>query len=119
MERKEEQLEKDIKKVNELINNLKITQQQINNQIQEAEKFVTNITNCDNKIKTINNRNNKLIIFKFGDIRVGDRVKIKNPSKNQQNKGKIVGTTKTGFAQIQTQNGDIIRRVANNITKIR
>ena len=120
MERKEEQLKDDIKELNELIKNLKLTQQQINSQIQEAEKIVTSITNRDNKTKqTINNRNNKLVVFEYGDIRVGDRVRIRNPSGNQQNKGTIIGATKTGFARIQTQNGDIIRRVANNITKIR
>ena len=115
MEGKEKQLERDIEEINKLIDNLKIKKEEINTQIAKAEKLVTDITNRNKK----SDRNNKPIVFEYGDIRIGDKVRIKNPNRHQQNKRTVIGVTKTGFARIETNNRDIIRRVANNIVKIR
>ena len=58
------------------------------------------------------------MLVEFTNIRIGDRVRIKNPKPGQQNKGTEQGLTATGFVKILTTNGNIIRRVPNNIVKI-
>ena len=116
MERKEnKQIQPELNKLIDLINNLKIKQEEINKQITEAETLIHNISH--KTINTNTDRENKTVIFEYGDFRIGDRVRIRNPKGQQQNKGTLIGVTTTGFARIQTNNGTIIRRVPNNITK--
>ena len=118
MERKEnKQIHAEVNKLTDLIKNLKLKQEEINKQITEAEILINNISHKTNNNNTNNNRNNRTVIFEYGDFRTGDKVRIKNPKGQQQNKGILIGVTKSGFARIQTDNGEIIRRVQNNITK--
>ena len=53
--------------------------------------------------------------FKF---KLGDKVKIINPRKHQLDTGVIKGAMRTGFARIQTSEGDIICRIPENLQKI-
>jgi len=121
MERKDNtQIHKELNKLTELtelIENLKIKQEEINNQINKAETLLNSISNKTNNINTNNNRNKRKVLFEYGDFRTGDKVRIRNPKGTQQNKGTLIGITPTGFARIQTENGEIIRRVPNNIAK--
>ena len=41
------------------------------------------------------------------------------PKGNQQNTGTIIGQTKTGFAKIQTNNNNIVRRLPFNLIKLK
>ena len=114
MERKDTHKDKELNKLTELINNLKIKQGEINTEITEAEWLINNFTQ-KNDVNTIDNRNKRTIIFEYRDFHLGDKLRIKNPKGQQQNKGIIIGITNTRFTRIQTNNGNIVRRVQNNM----
>ena len=49
-------------------------------------------------------------------IRLGDRVKIMNPSGGQKSEGIVTGTTKSGgFLWVETGHGPPIRRIPQNL----
>jgi len=55
-------------------------------------------------------------VLPYSRIRLGDRVHIINPSKNQQSEGEVIGATIGGYIRVRTDNGNIVRRFPRNLT---
>ena len=48
-------------------------------------------------------------------LHLGDYVHIRNPSKNQERQGEIIGVTRDGLLKIRTPLRNIIRRLPTNV----
>jgi hypothetical protein len=113
---KNEETEADLAQVIELLEDLRIKQRDIENQINEVSKIAKNLRGQSNNKRTNNKEKEKL--FPNHTFRLGDRVKIINPKHHQLDTGVIDGVTPSGFVRIITEEGDIIRRIPENIRKI-
>lgn len=92
------------------LNRLTIQQEQLTEQIVKLQNEVRNRTT---KTTVDTNNNSKRPII------VGDRVKIKNPRRNQLNIGVVDSFTKSGlFARVKLDNGTVINRAPRNLTRI-
>ena len=49
---------------------------------------------------------------------IGNRVRILNPSKGQENQGEVIGRTKNALIKIKTRTGNIIHRIPRNVKKL-
>ena len=105
----------EIRNIINILERLDINNQTLRRDIDEARTVINNIVATGNTIpapptqaRTKSRKN----------YDIGDSVIIKNPKKNQQNSGIIIGFTKTGFAKIRTNNGNVIRRITYNLTHI-
>ena len=49
---------------------------------------------------------------------LGNRVRILNPSKGQENQGEVIGRTKNALIKIKTRTGSVIHRIPRNVKKI-
>jgi hypothetical protein len=101
--------ENKIDQLSTILNDLKITQGIINQQLQQAEHTINELKTSLN-IKEDNNNNTT-----NDKVSSGDRVKILNPRGKQSNYGTVDGYTRTGFIRIIGDNGDTIRRKPSNI----
>ena len=52
-------------------------------------------------------------------IREGDPVKVTNPSKGQEKKGRASGITKNGLIKVSTASGRVIKRLPKNLRVVR
>ena len=95
-----------------LLRELTIEQQNINHKIDKANKQIAEIKEKQHKP---NNQNNYIADT---NIKIGDKVRINNPNRNQQNKGTAHSLTKTGYVRVRTSNGNTIRRWPTKLTKI-
>ena len=108
----------DIESIIEQLNCLTVQQQQLTEQITNLQIEVHNRSNNDLQVEqdvttTVRaKRNNK-------SIKIGDRVNIKNPKKNQSNIGTVISFTPTGlFASVKLENDIVINRAPRNLTHI-
>ena len=63
--------------------------------------------------------NEEQFVLPNSNFRVGDRVRILNPSALQQDRGMVMGPAKRrGFVLVRTSNGDIILRIPRNLQVI-
>jgi cell division septum initiation protein DivIVA len=100
----------------EQLKRLTIQQQQLTQQIAELQTEIQSRSSNDTTVAASSpiraQRKNK-------SIKVGDRVKIKNPRKHQQNEGIVDSFTATGlFARVKLDNNTIINRAPKNLTLI-
>ena len=95
-----------------LLEELKIEQNNINHKIDRANKQIAKIKEKQNETNKQNN------YIADTNIEIGDKVKIKNPNWNQQNKGIAESLTKTGYVRVKTDNGNIVRRWPTKLAKI-
>ena len=102
--------------ITELLQQLELQQQTINTQIDSVKNTIKSIKRENENRQYITN---KTTTFKGSRLKVGDKVQIINPKGNQQNTGTIIGQTKTGFAKIQTNNNNIVRRLPFNLIKLK
>jgi putative ribosome biogenesis GTPase RsgA len=92
------------------LNRLTIQQEQLTKQIVKLQNEVRNRTT---KATVDTNNNSKRPIV------VGDRVRIKNPRRNQPNTGVVDSFTKSGlFARVKLDNDTVINRAPRNLTRI-
>ena len=92
------------------LNRLTIQQEQLTKQIVKLQDKVRNQTT---KATVDTNNNSKRPIV------VGDRVRIKNPRRNQPNTGVVDSFTKSGlFARVKLDNDTVINRAPRNLTRI-
>ena len=110
-DRKKDQ-EPNITALETLLRELKIEQNNINHKIDRASKQIAEIKKKQN---TTNKQNNYIADT---NITIGDKVRIKNPNRNQQNKGIAESLTKTGYVRVKTENGSIVRRWPTKLAKI-
>jgi putative ribosome biogenesis GTPase RsgA len=106
----------DIETIIDQLNRLTVQQQQLTEQIVQLKNEVRNrTTNLQAPVDTTvhNNKNKKR------PVQVGDRVRVKNPRKNQPNTGIVDSFTKSGlFARIKLSDNTIINRAPRNLTQI-
>jgi hypothetical protein len=107
----------DIDTIIDKLNRLTIQQQQLTEQIVQLQNEVRNKTvNTQAPVETtaVNNTTKKK-----RPIQVGDRVRIKNPRKNQPDTGTVDSFTKSGlFARVKLSNDTIINRSPRNLVRI-
>ena len=100
----------------EQLKRLTLQQQQLTQQIAELQSEIQNRSINDLAVAATSpvhtQRKNK-------PIKVGDRVRIKNPRKHQQNTGTVDSFTPTGlFARIKLDNNTVINRAPRNLELI-
>lgn len=63
--------------------------------------------------------NEEQFVLPNSNFRVGDRVRILNPSALQQDRGMVMGPARRrGFVLVRTSNGDIILHIPRNLQVI-
>ena len=107
----------DIVSIIEQLNRLTVQQQQLTEQITQLQTEIRNRSNNDQEVqqattKVTHTKRNK-------PIKIGDRVRIKNPKQNQSDIGTVISFTPTGlFARIKLDDDNIINRAPRNLTRI-
>ena len=52
------------------------------------------------------------------EVSIGDIVTLNNPGRARTNRGRVTGTTLGGFLRITLDNGQVVRRLPRNVSKI-
>ena len=105
-----------VEKLTELLDKLKVIEDEVRNLIaaEGGESQVEGATS----VRTVRNKGSKPL-FPGEEVVLNDRVKINNPNKDQQQKGRVIGRTgkgRLGFLRIITPNGNEVRRIGKNVT---
>jgi hypothetical protein len=109
----------DIEKLTTLLSSLQLQNKQLARDLQEAQDTIRDISaelEGSTKSQPTSRIDTKLIRKK--KFEVGDKVLIKNPRGDQQDRGIIIDFTASGFAKIQTPNKRIVRRITYNLEHI-
>jgi hypothetical protein len=109
----------DIETIINKLNNLTIQQQELTEQIVQLKHELQNRkTNQQTPVNTSSGNNNSRKA-KNRPIQVGDRVRVRNPRKDQPNIGTVDSFTKSGlFARVKLSNNIIINRAPRNLIRI-
>ena len=103
--------DEDIDTIIDQLNRLTLQQEQLTQQIVNLQNKVRNRTT--NTTAVPSRRTSKR------SIKVGDRVRIKNPRKNQPITGTVDSFTKSGlFARVKLDDNTTINRAPRNLTRI-
>ncbi len=109
----------DIETIIDKLNNLTIQQQKLTEQIIQLKDELQNRETNQRTPVNISSDNNNSRKTKNRPIQVGDRVRVKNPRKDQPNTGVVDSFTKSGlFARIKLSNNNIINHAPRNLIKI-
>jgi hypothetical protein len=114
--RKKQSNQPKIDELTRLLDELEIAQKDLNDEVVNVKVQLQLLHRCtDREAKPTTRKRD----FLHSDLCVGDAVWVLNPNRGQQHRGIIIGVTKTGFARVETANGQIIRRIPDNLDKIK
>ncbi len=119
--RKQDSEQEEINNIITLLQKLEIEQTRLSENIAHARNTVDKLIH-DKETKTNTNTNNNkertTRAFRVVKPDIGDRIRIINPRRNQQNEGVVQGFTITGYVKINLHDGTTVRRLPKNILKL-
>ena len=117
LERKQRKLDQKIIEIKVQLCLLRNYTTDISTDSTEETSSVTSNNSDDNNNET-NNRVNDRDNDSEQQLQIGNVVSINNPGPSQENTGKIFAITPKGYYKLETVRGNIIRRLAKNLTKL-
>ena len=103
-------MKQEVEELREKLENLEIKQQNLNKEIQETKTRLE-------KLASTKQVEQKEVVSGSGFYQ-GDKVRVINPSRGQDNTGIICGSTKDNLVKLKTAKGNTIRRLPKNLRLI-
>ena len=112
-------LEEKLQALTEKLETLTVEQDNINEQVLYTRREVAAVTkqikNKSRQRTTADTGRERVITVAGYGLHIGDYVRIRNPSKDQERQGEIIGVTRDGLLKIRTPLKNIIRRLPKNV----
>ena len=86
-------------------------------QLIQLNKELKELTIRETKHKEQTNLQGEAEFIKGSKLRIGDFEVIRNPLKDKEDRGEVIGKSKDGLAKIKRQTNKIIRRLPKNLKK--
>ena len=99
------------------LNKLEIAQSNIVKELKETKESIREIENTKEKKNDKEDRTKSYQEYeKRNFFEIGDKIKIKNPTKHNEVTGIVTGTTQKGYVTFITETGRKTRRLPLNLT---